>query len=84
MGVPKNPLDDLEKLHNQPRGPKGCVARAIMEHPEHADLIIQAVDHTAHASTVSRFLMRDYEIDLSQQSINRHRRGDCSCHRRMK
>lgn len=74
-----DPLAELEALTQARRRNVGCVEKAIQSNPELEDIISRAVKHpTASGSVVAEFL-RKHGVEISHQSISRHRRGDCSC-----
>lgn len=80
MGETANdPLADLDEMAGTKRGPRGCVDRALEEHPDQTGLILGAVNHPrAEASVAARFLQK-HGVYLGYQTISRHRRGDCRC-----
>ena len=59
-------------------GPIGCAERAVKDHPEHRDDILSAFA-SDYSSTVVARVLRGRGIDVSDYTVQRHRRGDCRC-----
>ena len=51
----------------------------VTSEPTSAEWIDCSNDITLQASKLSRVMNEDYEIEIAQDSIQRHRRGDCKC-----
>lgn len=70
-------MDDLDSAVRH-HGPVGCIERAVTDHPELRADILEALASQYSSRVVAR-VFRDRGIQISDYTVQRHRRRDCRC-----
>lgn len=70
--------DDLDRIPDG-RALTCRVQAAVAEHPDDGDTIWHACTGRGGSAVAISEVLSRYGIDVSPQSIRRHRRGECAC-----